>query len=482
MSTHVFRAVLLFALLPATTPAQGPADERAEKIGELLAAYHDLGQFNGSALVADGGQLVLKKGYGLANMEWQVPNSPDTRFRLGSITKQFTAALVLQQVAKGKLRLDGRLSDYLPDYRKDTGEKVTLHHLLTHTSGIPSYTSGPDIVEIGRDPHEVAEFVKTYCSGDLQFDPGSRFTYNNSGYFLLGAILEKTTGQRYERLLQESILDPLGMKDTGYDHHETVLARRAAGYEKSLTGGYRNAGYLDMSVPYAAGSLFSTVEDLFRWDQALYGEAVLSATSKGVMFKPFLQHYAYGWTVSTAAADGPDAGATLIGHEGGINGFNTLLLRLVDRHGLIVLLNNTGGAPLSRMAAGIRAILAGKDYPRPRRSIAEAIAPVFLESGPAAGAARYRELKAADPEAYDFTEPVLNNLGYRLMAEGKLPEAIEVFKLNVEAYPAAANTYDSLGEAYLKAGQKDLAIVNYRRSLELNKDNKNAADALKKLQ
>jgi len=218
MSTHAFRAALLLALLPATALAQSPADARAEKIAELLAAYHALGQFNGSALVADGGQLVLKKGYGLANMEWQVPNGPDTRFRLGSITKQFTAALVLQQVAKGKLHLDGRLSDYLPDYRKDTGEKVTLHHLLTHTSGIPSYTSGPAIVEIGRDPHDVAEFVKTYCSGDLQFEPGSRFTYNNSGYFLLGAILEKTTGQRYERLLQESILDPLGMKDTGYDH------------------------------------------------------------------------------------------------------------------------------------------------------------------------------------------------------------------------------------------------------------------------
>jgi CubicO group peptidase (beta-lactamase class C family) len=473
-------ATLVVAAHAALATGAG-TDDLAGRIDALLELYQRNGQFDGAALVADGGRLVLKKGYGLANREWQVSNAPDTRFRLGSITKQFTAALALQQVEKGTLRLDGTISDYLPGYRSDVGGKVTIHHLLTHTSGIPSYTAGPAIAEIGRDPHAVADFVKTYCSGDLQFEPGSRFAYNNSGYFLLGAILERATGRTYEQLLRERVLDPLGMKDTGYDHHETVLARRAGGYEKTLTGGYRNAPYLDMSVPYAAGSLYSTVEDLFRWDQSLYTDGVLSARSREVMFKPFLQDYAYGWAVRRAAVTEPDAGALLIAHEGGINGFNTLLQRLVDRRGLIVLLNNTGGAPLGAMAAGIRAVLAGKEYARPRLGIAEVVAPVLMEKGAAAAVERYRALKASDAERYDFAEGQLNRLGYELLALGRVSDAITVFELNVEAYPEASNTYDSLGEAYLKAGEKELARDNYRKSLALNKDNANAAEVLKTL-
>ena len=148
-------------------------------------------------------------------MEWNIPNTPDTKFRLGSITKQFTATVMLQLVEQGKIKLDAKLSDYLPEYRKDTGNKVTIHHLLTHTSGIPSYTGQPGFFEnVSRNPYKVDEFVKKYASGDLEFEPGSRFSYNNSGYFLLGAIIEKVTGKTYEQVLKEKILDPVGMKNT----------------------------------------------------------------------------------------------------------------------------------------------------------------------------------------------------------------------------------------------------------------------------
>lgn len=315
------RALLLAAaaLLAAPSPsrADAAAEEKARRIEALVRAYHDVGQFNGSVLVAEKGAVLFKKGYGLANMEWGIANASDTRFRLGSITKQFTATLVLRQVERGRLRLEGTLSDYLPDYRKDTGQKVTIHHLLTHTSGIPSYTDRPRFFkEVSRDPHPVDEFVKEFSSGDLAFEPGSKFRYNNSGYFLLGAILEKVTGKGYEALLREEILDPLGMNDTGYDRSETVLPRRAAGYEKDLDG-YRNAPYLDMGLPYAAGALYSTVEDLFKWDQALYGTAVLSEASKERMFAPFLQDYGYGWGTRTIPAAEPGAGGRVVGHRGG---------------------------------------------------------------------------------------------------------------------------------------------------------------------
>jgi CubicO group peptidase (beta-lactamase class C family) len=266
---------LCVALLLLASQHVAVAQDHAAKVQEVLALAHDYRQFNGSALVAENGKIIYKGAFGMANMEWNIPNTPDTRFRLGSITKQFTATAILQLVEQGKIKLDGKLSDYLPDYRKDVGEKVTIHHLLTHTSGIPSYTSQSGFFEnVSRNPYKVDDFVKKYASGDLQFEPGSKYTYNNSGYFLLGAIIERVTGKPYEQVLKENLFDPIGMKNTGYDHHDTIISKRASGYSLKPDG-YTNAPYLDMSIPYAAGSLYSTVEDLYLWDQALSTEKLL---------------------------------------------------------------------------------------------------------------------------------------------------------------------------------------------------------------
>lgn len=478
----VLAATLALLTGPPSFGGDTGAEAKARRIDAFVESYRQVGQFNGSVLVAKNGAVVFKKAYGLAQMEWEIPNTPDTRFRLGSITKQFTATLVLRQVERGRIRLDGTLSEYLPDYRKDTGAKVTIHHLLTHTSGIPSYTDSPTFFpEVSRDPYPVAGFVKKFCSGDLEFEPGSKFHYDNSGYFLLGAVLEKVSGRTYEQLLREEILDPLGMKDTGYDRGEIILTRRAAGYEKDL-GGYRNAPYLDMSLPYAAGALYSTVEDLYRWDQALYGTAVLSEASKEKMFTPFLEGYAYGWNVRNIPAGEPEAGKKEIGHGGGINGFNTLIRRVPADRSLIVLLNNTGATALGAIARGIREVLAGQEPAPPKQGIAEVIAPVLLGQGAAAAVERYRTLKTTRAADFGFEEFRLNTMGYQLLGRGRTAEAIAIFKLNVEEYPRSGNVYDSLGEAYLKAGQKDLAVVNYRKSLELSPDNQNARDVLKRLE
>ncbi|HSB60197.1 MAG TPA: serine hydrolase domain-containing protein, partial [Vicinamibacteria bacterium] len=414
----VLAASAALAAPPPRSGADAASRRKARRIDALVQAYHDAALFNGSVLVAEKGVVLLKKGYGLANMEWAIPNGPDTKFRIGSITKQFTAALVLRQVERGRIRLDGALSEYLPDYRRDTGEKVTIHHLLTHTSGIPSYTDSPRFfAEVSRDPYRVDEFVKKFCSGDLAFEPGSRFRYNNSGYFLLGAVLEQVTGQSYERLLREEILEPLGMSDTGYDRSETILPRRAAGYQKEL-GGYRNAPYLDMGLPYAAGALYSTVEDLFKWDQALYGTAVLSEASKERMFTPFLEGYGYGWALRTIPAGEPRTGGRQIGHTGGINGFNTDIVRLLDERILIVLLNNAGDTVLESISRGIREVLAGLEPERPKRRVADAIAAAALGKGGAAAVERYRWLKATRPRDFDFSESQINVLGYQLLARG----------------------------------------------------------------
>jgi len=476
-SMKVRTGVVALLLMVAVQVA---AATKAEQIDTLLTKASELRQFNGTVLVADASGVIFKKGYGYANFEWQIPNAPDVRFRLGSITKQFTSMAVMQLVAEGKLALDRKITDYLPDYRKDTGDRITITHLLNHTSGIPSYTSQPGFfAEVSRDPYTVADFVKKHASGDLEFEPGSKWAYNNSGYFILGAIVEKVTGKPYAEVLQERIFTPLGMKASGYDLARPVIARRASGYQYA-GGTYVNAPYLDMTIPYAAGSLYSTVEDLYLWDRALYTDQLLREDLKKQLFTPTLQNYGFGWSIANKKLDDEKTEVGTIGHNGGIHGFNTVLLRVPEKKELVVLLDNTSrGDTLDSLAASIVSVLHGIEPRQPRKLVADELQE---STNAAAIVAKYREMRKAGSNAYNFRESDLNNIGYALLSQGKVDDAIEVFKLNVEMYPQAFNPYDSLAEAYAVKGEKELAIANYRKSYELNAENKNALTAIERLE
>jgi CubicO group peptidase (beta-lactamase class C family) len=473
--------LLIFACAAAFGLPANPSDKSA-RIDKLMSQYAECCAFSGSVLVSEHDQVMFRKGYGLANREWKIPNTPDVKFRLGSITKQFTSMLVMQQVEKGAIKLDGHLSDYLPDYRNDTGSRVSIHQLLNHTSGIPSYTDDPKFFpDESRNHYAVDGFVKKFCSGDLQFEPGSKFHYDNSGYFILGAILEHVSGKSYEGLLKEKIFDPLGMKDTGYDHHAGILPKRSSGYELGL-GEVINAPYLDMSLPYAAGSLYSTVDDLYKWDQALYTDKLVNAELKKKLFTPGLEQYGYGWVIRTVPEHEAGAGQTVIGHEGGINGFNTLEERLVGDHDLIVLLNNTPNADLGEMAKGIRAILSGQEPAAPKRALAEVLGGTIVHRGADAAVAQYRELKKSNADAYELGEGSLNRLASLLVDNDRIADAIVILKLNAEEFPKASNSYARLAEAYEKSGQKQLAIENYRTAAELDPTDQDTKDKLKELE
>ena len=370
MNQFFVRAVLLIlALQFSTGHAAESTVEKAAKIDTLITQYAECCSFSGTILVSEHDEVIFKKGYGLANREWNIKNTPDVRFRIASLTKQFTSMLVLQQVAKGNIKLDGHISDYLPYYRQDIGQKVTVHELLNHTSGIPSYTSNPKFeADVSRNYYAVDDFVKQFCSGDLEFEPGTKFAYDNSGYFILGAILEHITGKKFEVLLKNDILIPLDMKDTGIDTHAEILPKRAAGYQETAEG-IVNASYMEMTVPFAAGAMYSTVEDFYKWDQALYTDKLIPGDLKQKMFTPGLGNYGYGWMIFTTPEGELDAGQTETGHEGGINGFNTLVQRFVQDHNLIVEFNNTPGAHLIDMAIGIRAILNGQEADVPTRAL-----------------------------------------------------------------------------------------------------------------
>jgi CubicO group peptidase (beta-lactamase class C family) len=464
--------------------AQLSAQGKAAKIDALVKSYVDQGRFNGSVLVADHGKVIYRKGFGWANAEWRVPNTPDTKFRIGSITKQFTSMLILQLAEEGKLRLDGTIGEYLPDYPEGPGRAITIQQLLTHTSGLHNYTAIPRFFrELSRDPYQATDFLPIFDSLPLDFEPGSQWRYSNSGYFVLGVIIERVGGKPYDLALRQRILDPLGLKDTGYDWNAPVIGRRAEGYTRGFDGD-EHAAYLDMSTPFSAGGLYSTVEDLYRWDQALAARKLLSPASYARYLAPQVtvgpgRQYGYGW-VFTRFERGPGRDSALvIRHDGGINGFSSVNFMIPEDGIAIIWLDNTNQDP--QLQEGIARLLYGLPASPPPASIARTIYPLILNQGAESATKRYHELRGQSPDRYDFSEPELNLLGYHLLKLGRAADAVQILKLNAGAYPASSNVYDSLGEALLVVGDTAQAVANYRRSLELDASNQNAVQVLQRL-
>jgi CubicO group peptidase (beta-lactamase class C family) len=461
------------------------AQNKKEKIDQLVKIYNENGSFSGAILVSEHGKVIYSKGIGLANMEWDIPNSPDTKFRLGSVTKQFTSAAILQLVEQGKLKLDNKISDILTDYPKATGEKITIHNLLTHSSGIRDYLSIPEYFrDYIRKDTKLQELIDLFKDKDLDFEPGTKWAYSNSGYILLGAIIEKITGKPYEEVLKENIFLPLDMNNTGYDHFREIIKKRAAGYDKTPEG-YLNCNFVDMSTPYAAGALYSTVEDLFKWDQALYTNKILPEESRKKIFTGYFDaspgvKYGYGWIIKYFST-GNNNSTLITEHGGGIYGFNTKIWREIENNNCIILLNNTPSANLNEMSETITKILHNISYDMPKKSATDKLFADYQKFGIDRAAENYLKLKKSDNKDYYFSEDELNRLGLGFLSSKKLREAVEVFKLNINLNPSSANAFDSYAEGLLATGDTAASITNYKKSLELDKKNYNAANILKKL-
>jgi len=343
----LFVALLLACSLASIPAAQG--DELADKLTEYMAKTAKNDGFSGTVLVAKEGKPLWREAYGKANYEWDVPNTIDTRFRLGSITKQFTAMAIMILAERGKLSVQDPISKHLADSPK-AWEPITIRQLLTHTSGIPSYTSFPQMMtRTVRLPATIDEVIATFKDKELDFQPGDKFTYSNSGYIVLGKIIERVSGTDYETFLRQNVFQPLEMNDSGYDHNSAILPRRAAGHVRMLNL-IGNAPYIDMTWPHAAGALYSTVDDLARWDQALSAGKLVGPESYKEMFTPERSSYAFGWFVRTRD------GHKEIGHGGGIHGFSSSILRYPDDKLCVVVLNNvvpTRTEQIGRDLAGI---------------------------------------------------------------------------------------------------------------------------------
>jgi CubicO group peptidase (beta-lactamase class C family) len=358
----------------AIAPVPAPTWDAAtleKKVDELFNAYAVQG-FSGSILLASHGKPLISKGYGYANAEWQIPNSPQTKFRIGSLTKQFTAMLVMQLRERGRLRLEDSVCLHMEPCPA-AWKPVTVHHLLTHTSGIPTYTALPAWREVMRLPRTTEQIVALFRDLPLGWTPGERYAYNNSGYFLLGVVIEKITGKKYEEVLQEMILAPLGMTDTGYDWPQRIIPRRASGYVGNAPR--TNAPAIDMQQPFAAGAMYSTVEDLLKWDQALSTETLLPAAAQTIMWTPLLNNYASGWSIVEPSA--ATFGHRRMFHGGRIEGFSAYIAREPESRVTVIVLSNNETASAVPPGRDLLALYYGQPYTVPAvETVVKAIVPV----------------------------------------------------------------------------------------------------------
>ncbi len=333
-------AILILAALP---PAAETAEARLAASQKADALLSGLIETNGpglAVLVAQNGKILFEKCYGLADRGHHVPVIPETTFRIGSIGKQFTASAILKLQEKGKLSVNDKLSKYIPDFPR--GDEVTLRHLLTHTSGIHSYTEKDGFIERVTSPVKPDDLINSFKNDPYDFDPGEKWHYNNSGYFLLGRIVEKVSGQSYGDFLQKNFFQPLGMTNTGVYRAHLGLPHEALGY--SLEGAeFTNAVNWDMSWAEGAGTLYSTVEDLFRWNEGIFNGRVLDAASLTAAFTPVKQYenqvnsdsgYGFGWFIFR------HRGLLEIEHAGGLNGYHSFLMRVPDERFTVTVLAN----------------------------------------------------------------------------------------------------------------------------------------------
>ncbi|MCG8457135.1 MAG: serine hydrolase [Holophagales bacterium] len=447
-----------------------------------MAEYHAIGQFSGAWLVAESGSIVSKGGLGEANREWSVPNAADTRFNLGSITKPLTAALVLSLVDDGLLRLDGTISEYLTEYRPDVGSSVTIHDLLSHGGGFfMPRLSREEYDRFFQKKHTSEEIVRALTGTDPVFEPGARFAYSSAGYLVLGAIVERVTGDTYGEALRERILAPLGMLDTGVADSEAIVPRRAAGYQTNY--GWGNAHFKHHSNSFSSGSLYSTVEDLYTWDQALRQGRILSAESRRLLFEGHLDtqdgQFGYGWFLADRVVDGSTVPIAL--HAGDTSGFSAIVVRSLASDQFIALLTNTEGTHYREIAFNLLGVLNGADEVEPAEYVADVLRRTIYTEGLLAALSRYQEIVSAGLDSYNRDEGELIELGHDLMYSGRPEEAAAILTITTEVHPQSHDAHYYLGKAQEDLDHRSEAVASYRRALELSPGDEATLQALARL-
>jgi 6-phosphogluconolactonase len=472
------RTIIAFILLLSTlgkVQSQIIENSKTNVIDSLLIACHNQGLFNGVALISDGGKIILHKPYGLSDLHNQTPLELTDRFYIGSLTKQFTSVLILQLQEDELIHLDTPISEYLEEFSDSTFANITIHQLLTHTSGLGNYTSHPDFNKSKRYSNkEMFDLIKE----PLLFPPGSKWSYSNSGYFLLGKIAERVTNRDYGSLLYEKIFEPLEMINTSFSN-EWLNKNVAKGYVGTIEGIKPMPSYSPASL-FSTGGIYSTAQDLYIWTQALDGNKLLTEKSKEILLQPIQNDYACGLYVKK----GIDSYGNKFErhfHGGIIQGYHSFILKRVPQKQVIILLDNFYSQEIATIKNRIWSALIEEEV----REIKPKLSNLLYSASSGNTLAKMIDSISKNIELfesqYTFEEFDINKVAYRLMEAERFSEARHLFTFNIDRYPKSWNVYDSMGELELIQGNYKYAKQLYKQSLTLNADNTSAKVALENI-
>lgn len=464
----VFIVILQFQLILLFGQSPNRINEISNEIDEVVDLSSELELFSGTILVAQEGEILYSRAEGEANKDFDIKNSINTKFNIGSINKSFTATAIMLLVQKGLLDINDAVSVHLKDF--PFGNEISIYHLLTHTAGFGNYLINPEYSEKRNEVRNIQDLINIIYQDTLvSTNPGEYMSYSNSGIIIAGAIIEEVSGKSYSDFLQENIFSPLKMINTYYAYPDEVISNRSVGYTRKMSGGFINNSLL-IHNPSPAGGLLTTVGDLLLFDQALYTDDFLKEEYKKIMFKPYKRRYACGWGVFERFNN------TVIGHSGGAPGINAWFRRYVNNQYTIIVLSNYDEGAESILYS-IEAILYDKDYKLPRKPVGEFLYPMLLNENVEDLSSKLERLLSEND--YQIRNPyTLNAFAYVLLRQKDMEMAIKFFMLNTILFKDDANAFDSLAEAYMTIGNNELAIKNYEISLKLDPDNRTAKNNL----
>ena len=455
-------------------------NNKAKGIATLLQQYHNFNMFDGAVLVADQDTLLYKGAFGLANREWQMPNSTDTKFMLGSVSKPLTATLALIQVQKGLLDLNKSISYYLPEFKNKPAANVTVKQLLSHTSGMPNYDIIKDFFpRISRQKFTREEYLKVFIDSSLAFVPGTGYSYSSWGYFTLGYLMEKVTGKTYQQLMKDDIFSVLKMENSGSYYHTQIVPNRASGYDYSF-GGYTSSDFRDQTNTMGTGDLYSTVEDMFRYHLALSKNTLLNKNLTDEMFTPGRRpaRYGYGWFNQNFKYTPTDSIAANY-HLGMTEGFISFMLRIPSSGSFVIILCNSSPTDFFGITKNIVGILRNQPAVL-KEPLHKKLEKSITGIGAAKAIGEYNILKK-DTAHYYVDWISMTFLADQLYKLQRLEEARIIAENNVQEFPDRDFVMLTMGNIYQALGLKNEAKTFFEKALQINPDYEEAKNRPKEL-
>lgn len=472
---------LLLCCFFISTASSVLAQSKNARIDEIMKAYHRYNMFDGAVLVAENGKEIYKGAFGMANQEWNIPNTTDTKFMIGSVSKPVTAMLMLIQSEKGLISLDKTIADYLPEFSGKPAAKITIRQLISHTSGMPNYDIMKDFFpRISRQNFTREEYVKIYMDSALAFEPGTRFFYSSWGFFTLGYIMERVTGKTYSQLMKEDIFDKTGMSSSGSYFHTQIVPKRATGYDYSF-GGYTSSDFRDQSNTMGTGDLYSTVEDLFKFHLAISNNSLINKKLTEEMLAPGLPpaNYGFGWFNKNFKYTTTDSVAANF-HLGMTEGFISFMLRIPSTNSMVVILCNSSPTDFFGITSNLVKVLYDKPV-QMKEPVHKAVEKLITEKGAAKAVEEYKRMKA-DSAHYYIDWISMNFLAEQLLTLKRYDEARVIAENNMAEFPNRDLVMVTTGNIYLALNKKTEAIACYKKALAIYPGYEEAKNRLKELE